>query len=358
MDKQSLNWLAKEWLKRVPAGPLTGKKSIFDPALRPIFKMMDTSSKRITNPGVVLDRGVQGIISDVPSAIGRRGPGYGMDMHHTERTLDAINDPSGLRNEYARMFLTKAMKSKGSIDELAVRQFVKENPKMVEQLLVKNDAIPVGLSIRDTAKRLSEMYPQGMIKGPVAYERGLMKRNQELLDINKSKRGVSIEENSLLTPWAQTNMDDAGKLKISLHGKMRSHPLGAIHEMGEATDMHSLFNADLPGRGRGWRHNIYPAIESEMKKWAPSNVDGKTIDKYPGVLGVHSGTTALALEKQIMDKIPRYIDPLHDEIGELRDLRDFSNEYSLIKNFKDLLSRGVRVSDDATKTFHSVVPVR
>lgn len=295
MDKQSLNWLAKEWLNRVAVSSRSGYagRSYVNPDTRKIFSMMDTSKKRIANPGAAIrDDRYKQLIRDNLS-----------DKNYiTQLGANRIitEDIPNLRNEYARMFLVKAMKSKGSIDELAVRQFVKENPKMVEQLLVKNDAIPAGLNARDIASRLSRMYPDGMIKGPIEYERGITGYAQRQFD--KTKGNKKIIENA---PENTMTADDGYTLKgkntniVNIIGTKRSDPITFVHEVFE-----SQSNPLIPGMS----HYTIPSF---------------------GLVGAHA-PGVLQKERDIMGKIPRYIDPVQKNIDKIRGYRDITNEYGTI----------------------------
>lgn len=303
MDKQALNWLAKEWLKRVA---VTGKgydkpfskTTTRGPEIEKILSMMDTSKRRISAPGWANNpQFINGIKSQ--SII--------------------VEDYPNLRNEYARIFLTKAMKSKGSIDELAVRQFVKENPKMVEQLLVKNDAIPAGLSVRDAAKRLSEMYPDGMIKGPVAYERGITGYAQRQFDQLK-------KVNLKIDPASQSAFFPYGKGTIVIPGK-RQDPVGFLHEVSEAKHLDPGKGISLFYSGDKWK-GLLENTKGKEKDLILS--DAYKMGLRSDKIGLHVSPSVLINERNVMSKIPRYIDPLEGNIGELRRYRDISNEYGTI----------------------------
>jgi hypothetical protein len=342
MDKQSLNWLAKEWLKRVAvsgkgAAPFSGQ-SVFEPQSQKIWSMMDTSKKRIAGPGKALSDQIYS--NSAKSFLGDKGRLGALGSHRMN-----VEDVANLRNEYARIFLTKAMKSKGSIDELAVRQFVKENPKMVEQLLVKNEAIPAGLNTREIASHLSKMYPNGMIKGPVAYERGVAGYAQRQFDKLKDvelmtypgARGKFLEPNETF-----------GK-RITIQGK-RSDPVTFLHESDEAKyyDM-------LPENEKRLSQFFYgPGLTKELLKIKDPTIEkarkiGFEYSSNPAnVIGSHISPNVLINERNVMSKIPRYIDPLQSNVGHLREARDFTNEYGAIGS-KPL---GSRLYDGKTFDFY------
>ena len=229
--------------------------------------------------------------------------------------------------------MRNVMKRHGSIDELAVRQFVKEHPKMVEQLLVRNGAVTSGASPRQIASELSGMYPQGMIKGPVAYERGLMSKNQRDLDKYKNwgrdKDIISVSENQKV-PGPRASMysiiskgQEKPGADILLDKTRRQQPISYGHEISEAkgaqrNETESFFvKGDAPGAEAFRSREAFNARPSSPDLTSP-------------VIGNHMGPNVLREEAHMMKKIPRYIDDLQEDVGSIRSFRDFSREYGAI----------------------------
>jgi hypothetical protein len=112
--------------------------------------------------------------------------------------------------------------------------------------------------------------------------------------------------------------------------KKRSAPISLLHESDEAK-----YWAALPKNNKyiskfysGEKFNkLIDTVNTEKEAF---NAGKNFMLDSKNIVGSHVSPSVLINEKNVMSKIPRYIDPFQFEVGELRRARDLSNEYSTI----------------------------
>lgn len=351
MNKEALNWLAKKWTQPQAAVSPVYQQAMKNSELAKVYSMMDTRAAApamLNSPGVVeqlsKSRVYLGNRARLPDSLAmsstidgaraidsfRRKMGSDKVALPTRSTIDmALKEyphlakdykirmqgspamvqeqfisPRPVNDEGVRRFLLDVKKQTGSMDELAVRSFIRKNKGVADSLVGAGTP-------KEQAEMLSTFYPKGMVKGPQAYEAGWLKRNEEVRSQMSNPPSVVVDK-------TKGSHYDGKKNEISLRDDPEKAPASYMHELEEAAATRA--------------HPLGPGVKSLPIGMTPEN-----FWNYSAIPG-HHHMDVLKNEKKFMGKVPRYIDPLQKNIDHNRRMRESTQEYSLF-NKKPQLSQ-------------------